>query len=112
MHQVSALKNGQEAFSEEMEFQRGETKKVNLALRNSGQRTASYVLFAAGGTAVLAGTAFMLFGSLPAENRATDILNASDRGDPALKRYENARSDRDMWRTVSSFGGKASSRML
>lgn len=101
MHQVSALKNGHEAFSEEMEFQRGETKKVNLALRNSGQRTASYVLFAAGGTAVLAGTAFMLFGSLPAENNATDILNTSDRGDDALKRYDNARSERDTWRTIS-----------
>ena len=43
----------------------------------------------------------VLFGSLPAENNATDILNTSDRGDDALKRYDNARSERDTWRTIS-----------
>jgi hypothetical protein len=96
-HLVTVAKNGCEAYSQEQDFARGETKKLAAALPSTTQRKASYVLLVAGAGGLVAGG---VLAGLAAHEQSTaqGILDRqatqSITGDD-LATYRSAKASRD-----------------
>ena len=109
VHVISVSLNGHEAFSAEVELERGESRTIQAPLRRTTQRTVSYGFFGGAGVTLLAGGVFSAL-ALRSQNQAQTILDDRDQrtiSRDELSRYNQARDDRNkLWRPVAivSFG--------
>ena len=108
-HVVSVALNGHEAFSTEVDLERGERRSIQANLRRTTQRTVSYGLFGVAGASLVAGGVFTVL-ALRSQSDAQRILDAQKErtiSRSELDQYNQARDDRDaLWRpaAVGSFG--------
>lgn len=111
-HVVTVTKNGYEAFSTEVDLERGESRTIKAPLRRTTQRVVAYSFLGASGVSLLAGGAFSL---LALKNQSTAEKINNDRGTrnispDDLQRYNDARDARDkVWRpaAIGAFGAAA-----
>jgi hypothetical protein len=101
IHIVSLSSNGSPLASEEMRIERGKLLRRELRLRDSTQRTLSYVTLSAGAVGLIGATVLTL-GALGQENKAKDLLAKQERGtldSDGLSNYARAIDRRDNLRT-------------
>jgi tetratricopeptide (TPR) repeat protein len=109
-HVITIAKNGHDAFSQEIEMDRGEAKTINAELRRTGQRTVSYVLLGTAAASVVAGGVFVGL-ALHQQSVAKGIDSDRSQGNITqddLDRYNNALNARDKtWKPAAAgaFGG-------
>jgi tetratricopeptide (TPR) repeat protein len=97
--QVAVTHNGFEPVVREVDIARGETKKIDVGLRSTGQRRISRVLVGAGVAGVVTSGVFLAIAGV---NQATakdlrDKRDAVGLSADELSRYESARNDRNTW---------------
>ncbi len=102
-HFVAVMKNGNLAWTREVDVVRGETHDVEPTLVSSTQRKVSYVVLGVGAAAFVAGGVFVGL-TLHRQGKAQDIDDERARGNitpERLSQYESLRDARDRYRTMS-----------
>jgi hypothetical protein len=108
-HIVTVALNGHEAFSTEVDLERGERRSIQANLRRTTQRTVSYGLLGVAGASLVAGGVFSVL-ALRSQSDAQKVLDARKErtiSRSELDQYNQARDDRDaLWRpaAIGSFG--------
>lgn len=106
VHLVAVGRNGHTAFVREIEFARGEEKKIEVDLRSSGQRKVARGALVLGGAGIVAGGVFTVV-ALVEEGRAKSVLEKSASqnltGDD-LTTYDSARAARTTWTDAAIVG--------
>jgi hypothetical protein len=108
-HVVTVALNGHEAFSTEVDLERGERRSIQANLRRTTQRTVSYGLLGVAGASLIAGGVFSVL-ALRSQSDAQKVLDAQKERTISrneLDQYNQARDDRDaLWRpaAIGSFG--------
>jgi RNA polymerase sigma-70 factor (ECF subfamily) len=109
VHVISVALNGHEAFSTEVELERGESRTLQAPLRRTTQRAVSYGFIGVAGASLVAGGVFSVL-ALRSQSQAQQVLdNQAQRtiSRQELDDYNQARKDRDdLWRpaALGSFG--------
>ncbi len=110
-HLVTVAKNGFKGYSEEIEFHHGEKRSLGVPLSRTGQRYASYVLFATGAAAAIAGGVFtgIAIHEQVAAQHILDQRNTATISGPQLLEYQNDVDARESWKKIAgaAFGGAA-----
>jgi hypothetical protein len=105
-HLVAVGRNGHNAFVQEIEFSRGQEKKIAIDLRSSGQRKIARGALVLGGAGIVAGGVFTIV-ALVEEGRAKSVLTKSGTqnltGDD-LATYNSARAARTTWTDAAIIG--------
>lgn len=110
VHVITVALNGHEAFSAEVDLDRGERRSIQAPLRRTTQRTVSYGLLGVAGASLVAGGVFSVL-ALRSQSDAQKVLDARDQrtiSRDELDQYNQARDRRDtLWRpaAIGSFGG-------
>jgi hypothetical protein len=110
VHVITVALNGHEAFSTEVDLDRGERRSIQAQLRRTTQRTVSYGLLGVAGASLVAGGVFSVL-ALRSQSDAQKVLDARDQrtiSREELDQYNQARDRRDtLWRpaAIGSFGG-------
>lgn len=103
-HFVTVTMNGKRAFSERVSLERGQKKKLDVTLENTGQRTASWVLMGVGTGGIVAG-GVLGYLALGKQSKAEDLRDATTgqggQGADTIARYETLRDSRDKYRTAA-----------
>ena len=102
-HVLAITLSGHEAYTEELELTRGETRLVRTGLRKTTQRRVAYGMLVVGGTGLALGAVSALVAA-GKEKKAQEFLDAQAQGNVSPKQledYETNRTARDQWRTVS-----------
>ena len=106
VHLVAIGRNGHNAYVQEVEFLRGEEKKINVDLGSSGQRKIARGALVLGGAGIVAGGVFTVI-ALVEEGRAKSVLEKSGTqnltGDD-LSAYDSARTARTTWTDAAIVG--------
>jgi hypothetical protein len=106
VHLVAIGRNGHNAYVQEVEFLRGEEKKINVDLPSSGQRKMARGALIVGGAGIVAGGVFTVI-ALVEEGRAKSVLEKSgtqNLTDPDLATYDSARTARTTWTDAAIVG--------
>jgi tetratricopeptide (TPR) repeat protein len=95
-HMLSLSSNGSPLYSEPVRVERGKVVKQVVVLRDSTQRTLSYVTLVVGGVTVLA-SGLVGLGALGLQKEAQDLLDqrGTTLNAEGLKRYEDKVAQRD-----------------
>jgi len=109
-HFVAVVLNGHEAFTREVDVQRGERVNVEAKLETTGQRTTSWILMGIGAGAVVTGGVFGVV-ALSKDHQARDLLDsfegAGNQKPSDRDRYDQLRKDRDTYRLAAFLTGGA-----
>jgi hypothetical protein len=103
-HIVTLLQRGRESVAEEIDTERGETKRVSSPQPLSARRLTAYGFLGVGAAGVLTGTAFA-FVAVAKKGSADDLLHKRDTvGLSPSERsdYADARDGRDRYRAASA----------
>jgi hypothetical protein len=106
VHLVAVSRNGHNAYVREVEFSRGEEKKIDVDLRSSGQRKIARGAFVLGAAGVVAGGVFTVI-ALVEEGRAKSVLTKSGTQDLTAddqSTYDSARTARTTWTDAAIIG--------
>ena len=111
VHLVAISSNGHNAFVREVEFSRGQQKKIDVDLRSSGQRKVARGALVLGGAGIVAGGVFTVI-ALVEEGRAKNILDkqgTQNITDSDLATYNSAHDARTTWTdaAIVAFGAGA-----
>lgn len=112
VHVVNVARNGHEAFSTEVDLERGETRTIRAQPPRTTQRKVSYTLLGAAGVSLVAGGVFSVL-ALRSQSDARTVLDSRDQRSitqSELDSYNSARDDRNnLWRpaAIGSFGAAA-----
>jgi tetratricopeptide (TPR) repeat protein len=97
-HFVAVTKNGKKAWSTQVALKRGQTRRMEVTLESTGQRTASYILIGIGSAGVVAG-GVLGYLSLQKQSDAEEIRDQSEGSgglpESQLARYDSLRQSRD-----------------
>jgi tetratricopeptide (TPR) repeat protein len=110
IHLIAVSHSGSDPYVKELEFSRGETKKLAIKLATSSRRKLSNALFIGGGVATVA-TLVFAGAALNQEAEAKDLLNTRSTQRPLQtterEEYERLRGARTTWTTAAIVGGAA-----
>lgn len=106
VHLVAIGRNGHNAYVQEVEFSRGQEKKIDVDLKSSGQRKIARGALVIGAAGIVAGGVFTVV-ALVEEGRAKNVLDKSSTQNltgPDLDTYDSARSARTTWTDAAIIG--------
>lgn len=106
VHLVAVGRNGHNAYVQEVEFARGQEKKIDIDLRSSGQRKIARGALVLGAAGVVAGGVFTIV-ALVEEGRAKSVLDKSGSQNLTsddVTSYDSARSARTTWTDAAIVG--------
>ena len=105
-HLVAVTKNGSRAFTQQVDLERGEAKKIEASLSITPQRVVSYGLMGIGVAGIAVGAVATAI-TLREQNTANAVLASREEGNITredLDTYNAARTARDEWRKVIGAG--------
>ena len=106
VHLVAIGKNGHNAFVREVEFSRGQEKRIDVDLRSTTQRKVARGALVLGAAGIVAGSVFTVI-ALVEEGRAKNVLDKQTTqnlsGDD-LTTYDSARTARTTWTDAAIIG--------
>lgn len=106
VHLIAVSRNGHDAFVREVEFSRGQTKRIDVDLKSSGQRKVATGALMLGGASILAGGIFTVV-ALVEEGRAKSVLDkqgTQNIGVADLSTYNDAHDARTTWTDAAILG--------
>ena len=106
VHLVAIARNGHNAYVQEVEFGRGQEKKIDVDLRSSGQRKIARGALVLGAAGIVAGGVFTVV-ALVEEGRAKNVLDKSgtqNLTNDDVSTYDSARSARTTWTDAAIVG--------
>jgi hypothetical protein len=106
VHLVAVSRNGHNAFVREIEFSRGQEKKIDIDLRMSGQRKIARGALVLGGAGIVAGAVFTVV-ALVEEGRAKSVLDkegSQNITNADLATYNSAHDARSTWTDAAIVG--------